>query len=350
MPKITVILTSFNHAKFIAEAIDSVLNQTFKDFEFIIWDDASEDNSWKIIQSYKDNRIQSFRNDVQKRGTYGLNKVISDIAKGEYIAIHHSDDVWELDKLEKQVTFLDQNKEYGAVFTNAKIINEDSLPYENKNHSYVTIFNQLNRTRYEWLNHFFYKGNALCHPSVLIRRKSYSECGLYRYGFAQLGDFDMWVRLCLKYEIFIMPEKLIKFRLLDNEANSSGNRPDVRIRHSVEYSYVVKSFSSLKTYEELQKVFPDLKKYYNKDEYVFEFLLAMKLLESDIPSSELWALSLLLELMNDKIKSKQVKKLYNFGYKDVVKLSSKFDVFGIEKDIEYNVPKKNNQFQKYLYS
>lgn len=99
MPKISIILTSFNHEKYIKEAIDSALNQTFTDFELIIWDDASSDNSWEIIQSYGDPRIRSFRNDVQRRGIYGINKAISEVAQGEYIAIHHSDDIWESENL-----------------------------------------------------------------------------------------------------------------------------------------------------------------------------------------------------------------------------------------------------------
>ncbi|MDD1605895.1 MAG: glycosyltransferase, partial [Methylococcaceae bacterium] len=74
MPKISVILTSFNHEKYIQEAIDSVLNQTFTDFELIIWDDASTDNSWDLINQYSDPRIKAFRNDVQKRGIWGINK------------------------------------------------------------------------------------------------------------------------------------------------------------------------------------------------------------------------------------------------------------------------------------
>ena len=104
-PKVSVILTSFNHAKYLREAIDSVLNQTFTHFELIIWDDASSDNSWEIIQSYQDPRIKAFRNDVQRRGIYGINKAISEVAQGEFIAIHHSDDVWEFAKLDKQIAY-----------------------------------------------------------------------------------------------------------------------------------------------------------------------------------------------------------------------------------------------------
>jgi Glycosyltransferases involved in cell wall biogenesis len=125
MPKVSVVLTSYNHEKYIKEAIDSVLNQTYTDFELIIWDDASTDNSWNIINCYNDKRIIKFRNEYNRRAVYAINNSISEVAKGEYIAIHHSDDVWEPAKLKKQVEFLDNNQGCGAVFTAASIIDDN---------------------------------------------------------------------------------------------------------------------------------------------------------------------------------------------------------------------------------
>ena len=80
MPTISVILTSFNHAKYICEAIESTLNQTFTDFELIILDDCSFDNSWDLINQYSDPRIKAFRNEVNKGPVEGLNKAISEVA------------------------------------------------------------------------------------------------------------------------------------------------------------------------------------------------------------------------------------------------------------------------------
>src|SRR5918996_735994 len=137
--RVSVILTSYNHAKYLKEAIDSVLNQTFKDFELIIWDDASTDDSWQIITNYSDIRIKSFRNEMQRRGVWGLNKAIQEIASGEYIAVHHSDDMWEPQKLEKQVAFLDEHPEIGAVFSQAFIINENNKLLKNSTHAYYKI-------------------------------------------------------------------------------------------------------------------------------------------------------------------------------------------------------------------
>jgi glycosyltransferase involved in cell wall biosynthesis len=85
MPAASIILTSFNHAHFLKEAINSILNQSFKDLELIIWDDASADDSWTIIESYHDLRIRVFRNSQRQGRVFGINKAIFEIAHGSKV-------------------------------------------------------------------------------------------------------------------------------------------------------------------------------------------------------------------------------------------------------------------------
>jgi len=326
MPKVSVILTSFNHEKYIREAIDSVLAQTFTDFELIIWDDASTDNSWQIIKEYSDVRIKAYRNETNQR--YVINRALKEVASGEYIAINHSDDIWVKDKLEKQVAFLESNFGFGAVFSNTLTIGEDGNLLRDLNHVYTKIFNQPNRTRYEWLNYFFYNGNALCHPSLLIRKQCFDVCGLYRYGLAQLPDFDMWVRLCFKYEIYVMPEKLVYFRVRDNEANTSGNRPEVRTRVAAEFLNILRNYLQIETFEDLVAIFPQAKKYYRLEGFESKFVLCMILLEdSTFIFSKLLSIELLFDLIGDATKAKKIKSLYNFDYLDLIKITGRYDSF-----------------------
>jgi glycosyltransferase involved in cell wall biosynthesis len=328
MPKVSVILTSYNHEKYIREAIDSVLVQTLADFELIIWDDASDDASWSIINSYTDPRIRSFRNEERRRATDGLNKAISEMVQGEYIAVHHSDDIWEADKLAKQVTFLDEHPEYGAVFTNITAIGEDSKPLKNERNFINSKFKQPNRTRFQWLHFFFNLGNALCHPSVLIRKECYDNCGLYRFGFAQLADFDMWVRLCLKYEIHVLPEKLVRFRVRANDANASSKRPESYIRSTTEFYHLLKNYLKIESFEELVTIFPEAAKYYRPDGFDLKYVLAMVALEKKPFSfTELFGIELLFEAVADPVRSKTIKAIYNFDYLDLINLSGKCDVF-----------------------
>jgi glycosyltransferase involved in cell wall biosynthesis len=257
---------------------------------------------------------------------------LSEIVSGEHIAIHHSDDVWEPDKLEKQVAFLDSHPAIGAVFSWAQIIDERGQPFQDESHYYAKIFEQPNRTRQEWLNFFFIHGNALCHPSVLIRRECYQECGIYRFGLSQLPDFDMWVRLCLKYEIHVLPEKLVRFRVRVNEANTSGSRSDTRIRWQFEFLQVLENFKSISSIQELVSIFPDAQKYITPQGYDLDFTLAMVALESKTNQQiTLFGLGILFEIINDPDRRQRVKALYNFSQSDFTTLTGLYDVFQIEE-------------------
>jgi glycosyltransferase involved in cell wall biosynthesis len=328
-PKISVILISYNHAQYLHETIDSVLKQTFSDFELIIWDDASTDESWDIINSYEDTRIRAFRNRTNTVSG-NVNKAIVEEASGEYIAIHHSDDVWLPQKLENQVEFLDSNPQVGAVFCKAHIIDENGKQLADKTHFYNTIFDQPNRTRYEWLNFFFYHGNVLCHPSVLLRRVCYDDCGLYRDGLNQLDDLDMWVRLCLKYDIHILPEKLVRFRVRASDKNVSGNRLEVHIRGQFEIFQICNNYRGIESPEDFIKVFPKSKIYFKPEGFDLGFALGMMALETEtFNPTKLFGLSLLFEALNNPIRAQKVGELYGLRHKEFVALTAEHDVFSI---------------------
>ncbi len=323
MPKVTVILTSFNHEKYIREAIDSVLNQTFTDFELIIWDDASSDGSWEIICAYDDVRIKTYRNEQNLRGG-NVNRSLK-VATGEYIAIHHSDDAWELNKLEKQIDFLEANPEVGAVFTWAKIIDEQGEEIPND------YFTQENKSRWQWLQQLFTGDNRLNHPSILIRRQCYQDVGLYRYDLAQTPDAEMWSRLLLKFPIHIIQEKLTKHRLCSDNSNTSGYRIDVKIRTSNEWNIIRENFLSLTHFEDIVTIFPNLERYRNPAGFDNKFLLAMACLY-ECKQRNAWQLGLtwLFELLNDNARCQKIAELYAFSYADLIKLTAEFDVYRIE--------------------
>lgn len=332
MPKVTVILTSHNHAKYLRESIDSVLNQSFTDFALIIGDDASTDESWQIIQGYHDPRITAYRHETARQGV--INELVaSGQISSEYIAIQHSDDIWEPYKLEKQVAFLESHLEVGAVFTQVRIIDEDSNSLYDENNPPEMVFDQPNRSRHKWLNYFFKTGNALCHPSVLIRRSCYEECGLYRYGLGQLGDFDLWIRFCLKHEIHILPEKLFKLRVRANQMNASADRPDARIRRQFEILKILDNFRNITTFDELRLVFPEAEKFTEADDVDTGFILGMLSVEAETfygNITRLFGLTLLFEALNDPNRAGRVAQLYNFNQQEFFKLSAKYDIFSME--------------------
>lgn len=253
MPKVTVKIPSYNHGKFIGKAIQSILDQTFQDFEILIVDDCSPDNSVEVIKSFNDPRIKLIVNEKNMGACYGHNLMI-DMAQGEYIALLNSDDIWLPNKLEKQVKFLDENHNYGAVFGLIKAIDETGKDLEDKSHLINSVFKQKNKSRYEWLNYFWHHGNCLCHPSILIRKEVYSTVGYYNPVLATLPDFEMWVRVCMRYDIFIIQEPLLKFRVLDGEKNESGVNPRTIISAQFEFKQILNHYLNL-TDDEFAKIF-----------------------------------------------------------------------------------------------
>jgi glycosyltransferase involved in cell wall biosynthesis len=331
MPTVTVILTSYNHEKFICEAIESVINQTFTDFELIIYDDCSSDNSWEIINSYSDLRIKKYRNLVNQGPAYSINKVISEIAEGEYIAMHHSDDVWEPEKLKKQYDYLAANKKVGAIFSNASIIDENSRDIEDISHPYFKVFTQQNKSRFEWLRQFFIFGNALCHPSALVRKSVYKECGIYQPEYSQLPDFDMWIRICQRFNIHVLPDKLVKFRILDNHKNTSADTPEARIRIQFEYYRILGRFRNIRSYDDFVRIFPETTKYCTKNNFDSDYALSMVCLEvKPHIFTLLFAQDILIEKMSNTKKAQILSESFNFNLKDFIKITGKYDVFSID--------------------
>ncbi len=322
MPKVSVILTSFNHEKYIREAIESVLNQTFSDFELIIWDDASTDNSWSIIQEYKDPRIKAFRNETSRRAIYGVNRSIQEIAKGEFIGMQHSDDVWDVQKLAKQVAYLDGHPESVAVFSWAQIIDESGADVP------IQWFNQESMSRWQWLRQLFAGENHLNHPSVLIRRSCYGDAGVFKYGLAQTGDAELWSRVLLRSDIFVIPEKLTKHRIFSDGSNTSGSGLVKSIRAENEWNTIRLNYFGLKSAEEIFQIFPALKRFDSPLGCDPRFLLAMACLY-ECNSRAAWALGLqtLYELITSPDTAAQLDRIYSFNYKSLIELSGQFDPY-----------------------
>lgn len=335
MTTVSIIMASYNHGKFIGEAIQSVLNQSYKDFELIIIDDCSTDNTLDVINQFMDERIK-LTVLPSNQGQFVATNIGLDQAHGKYIGILNSDDAFYKDKLKKQVYFLDSHPDIAAVFTHADIADE-SKSSERKYQLYHSIFDQKNRSRFQWLNYFFHYGNCLCHPSVLIRKNIHHDIGYYDPRFANCADLQYWIRLLSKYEIYILPEKLTKFRIHTNNDNMSGNsEPSQRRMHWEDYQAKLLYFNGLLSDDIFLKVFPETKKFMlkNQTKNITNYLLARIALEKNIVYFDALGLRILFEMMQDNKMAAQLKEIYNFNYKDLIQLTGKARPFQTKKIVK----------------
>lgn len=221
-PKISVLLPAYNHAHYLRETIESVLNQTYSDFELLISDDCSTDDTVQVVKSYTDKRITSVFFEENQGTVRALNHLLR-MAKGEYIAVLGSDDVWELNKLEKQLEVLEKDSNLAACFSWATIINQNSDEINDESIFPTNIFNYENRDKAFWLREFYLSGNHFCHSSALIRSDIHRQIGEYNIAYRQLHDMDLWVRLLLQYNLVMINEPLVKYRFISNANNVSRN-------------------------------------------------------------------------------------------------------------------------------
>jgi len=221
-PLVSVIIASYNHALFIDEAVQSVLDQNYENIEVIIVDDGSTDDSWLKISAMTDSRIKKFLL-KENVGACRAGNIALSHAKGEYICIISSDDRWKPNKIVEQLELFNARPGLGAVFGRAEFIDQEGNLLEvSASAPEGSIFDKQNRSRHEWLRYFFFNGNCICHPTVMIRRSIYDEIGTYDNRFRQLPDFRMWINLVKKHEFHIMDRALVEFRIHDSNGGNAS--------------------------------------------------------------------------------------------------------------------------------
>jgi len=200
-PKISVIMAVYNGEKYLEEAIESILDQSFDDFEFIIVDDGSIDRTSEILREYakKDERIKIITNSKNIGLTKSLNKAIEQ-AKGEYIARQDADDISAPERLEKQIRLLESNDNLGCVGCNASVIDE--------NGGFIRKV-VLPRTD---LNLYIRKRNCFIHGSLIFPRHVLEEINGYDEKMKLAQDYDLILRISKRYKFGFVDEFLYFLR------------------------------------------------------------------------------------------------------------------------------------------
>jgi glycosyltransferase involved in cell wall biosynthesis len=186
LPLVSVVIPVYNSEAYISKALESVLHQTYKNLEVIVIDDGSKDRSWETIQHYikTDNRIIALNNGSNIGIAKTRNKALR-IFHGIYLAPLDSDDVWESLKIQKQVDFLNKNRDVGIVGTNVDIINEKSKK----------LFTRVYPRNFSKITKDISVKNPFCQSSVMIRRSIIKKVGFYDESLETSEDYDYWFRI-----------------------------------------------------------------------------------------------------------------------------------------------------------
>lgn len=227
---ISVIMSVYNSADYLRESVESILNQTFTEFEFIIINDGSTDNSWEILAEYaeRDQRVKLFKNEENIGLTKSLNKGIA-LAQGEYIARQDADDVSLSKRFEKQVALLDEYPEVVLVSCDLELINSEGQHIGKKEMA-------CDRDLVPWYLIFY---NRLAgHSQVIFRRDAVKSLGGYSENRRYSQDYELWCRLAKVGKIAILPEILLQLRI-HNKSISVENKLEQKeyslnqVRHNI---------------------------------------------------------------------------------------------------------------------
>lgn len=222
-----VIMATHNGSRFIREAVDSVLRQTYRNFEFIVIDDASSDGGVGAARYLADGRMRLISNAQRLGLTKSLNRGIM-MARGEYMARIDDDDVWtDRDKLEKQVSFMQRNRGVGLCGAWNIVIDERG--------------DELYRLRYETedgaIKQRMLRRNQFPHSGVLIRRAALGKVGLYDERCRYAQDFELWLRIGTKYELANLPNVYIKQRVNPEGVTGRKNMQQFLAFLKIAYKY-----------------------------------------------------------------------------------------------------------------
>ncbi|OGM93849.1 hypothetical protein A2524_00620 [Candidatus Wolfebacteria bacterium RIFOXYD12_FULL_48_21] len=216
-PLISVIMPVYNAERFVKEAIESILHQTFTDFEFIIINDGSSDRSAEIIKSFTDPRIHMVSQ--SNTGIIGALNTGLKIAQGTYIARMDADDMSEPVRLEKQVTFLRGHPDIALCGTWAKTISdtgEETGAYDYPSTTHAEIKRAM-------LRH-----NPFIHPSVMFTKQAIEKVGRYRQEYKHAEDYELWTRIVATFNTANLPEYLFKYRITEGSVTQKHWGPMIR--------------------------------------------------------------------------------------------------------------------------
>lgn len=219
---VSVCIPTYNSALFLKETLDSIISQSYNYIEIIIGDNASNDCTIDIIKEFveKDIRISYYVNQTNIGYSSNCNKLIS-LAKGDYIAIYHSDDIYETEIIKKEVEYLNNNIDVLGVFTSFEKINNNGKIITNTKYPINSKHNSIKVNLNEYLKIIFLQGGScFCCPTSMIRKEVYHKLAGYDNSLKYIEDQDMWARILMIGPLAIINEKLIKYRIHANQGSS----------------------------------------------------------------------------------------------------------------------------------
>ena len=230
-PKVGIIMNCHNGEKFLSESINSLLSQTYQNWELIFWDNLSSDKSKEVLKSFSDNRIKYYSSD-KFLNLYEARNLAIQKSIGKYICFLDTDDLWTKDKIEKQINFLKENQEYKMVYSNYYILDEKKkIKYK----KYTSPLPQGNITK------SLLKNYSVGILTTCLEKKIFDKLN-FKKEYNIIGDFDFFIKLSQEQKIGCIQKPLAYYRL--HETNYSNKKLKLYVNELT--GWIKENYSSLK--------------------------------------------------------------------------------------------------------
>lgn len=321
MPRISIVMPSYNHERYVVGAIRSILDQSFSDFELIIVDDGSKDGSVALIESIDDPRIRFFRFE-RNQGAYTAVNFAMAKTTGDYVCHLNSDDLYLPGKLAMQLDYMDRHADVGALFTACEIIDDDGqLRPDDPMAKTFAVVNHPDR--HAWLRYLFFT-NSLCHPTVMMRRSVLEKSGFYDERYRQMADLDLWVRMAQHGDVRVLETPTVQFRI--HAYNTGAHTPDAVYRSSMERYFILERYLGIDNVDELAKVFPDIAGFAPQPAPgTAAYLLARRAIIHGRRPFVMFGIETLSRLMRDPEMQKRLQDAYGFDWPDFHRITGEHD-------------------------
>lgn len=288
-PMISVVMSVYNGEKYLRESVDSILNQTYKNFEFIIINDGSNDASLDILGEYqsRDNRLLIV-NQENIGLTRSLNRAIK-LTTSQYIARHDADDTCEASRLEKQLRYMESHPEVAVVGCLADVFDTNGAIHRSTDPKFKLSPSGIKR--------YLAKKNLFMHGSAMMRKSCLAKVGFYREFFRHSQDYDLWLRLSQYFDLAILPEHLYQYRITVEAVSVSRYHTQKQYAELARKLHAEQLATGKDSYDKLVSSYPDglpVREALNKYDYhIFlagEFVSGNKLIQARKELRKAWKL------------------------------------------------------------
>lgn len=320
-PKVSVVLITYNQQDYVGKAIESVLNQTYQNFEIIVGDDCSTDETANVIKSYKDERIKYFKTDYNI-GINGNLNLVASRAQHCYVMFISGDDKWRNDYIERIVDTFEKNPDIDVLYPQLCAIDKDDN-YINGRDTYW--WHIPHRTKEENIYKAFMDCNILPSPGIAMRKRAIDKIFPLAYSLVNMQDYAMHLDIFANgLQIYVLDEILVDYRISDDGRNISSNNTPIK-REQMEIAPLMDYFLKIQDVGLLKRVFKDEIQQYNIEPYedTIPFFLGQMALLSPHYERKEWGYHTIMKFLCDKKNFDIANKRYDFEFKDYLKLIEK---------------------------